>query len=574
MKAINTPRGLVNFPDDMSDEDIAGVLRREFPPGKIPYVQATPEKQSDLGPQTSQMLGAYKGAVKPLDNLASGAKWLANQIPSPAPGVQPLGTAIDQIGGMMGMPSTEDAVAGHAQYIADQEKRGIVPGKIGEVAGEIAGTLPTMFLPGGPLAQGAATGALLTDSHDPAAIALDTGLGGVGGVLGDRLIKGASGIVAPLVRKGVRSLLDAGVDLTPGQITGGSMKWLEDKATSWPLVGAPIKNAQNRAVKSLNVAAVNKALAPIGASVPAKTEPGRQLIDQAHQLVSNSYNRLLPQLVVRPDPTFVREVSNLQALSRGLVPDMRTKFDQNLNDVLAKFTGSGAMSGQTMKNLESDLGQTARQFSHSSVSSEREYGTAIRELVEQLRRVTERTNPQFKGELKAINRSFAQLATIERAAGGVGAVNGQVAGVFSAPQLQSAVRAGDPTARKNAFSRGRALMQDLSDPAREILPSTIPNSGTADRTLPFALAAEVTPHLFGGGMSPETTAAMSSLGLTAAGSHAAYSPLGTKFLQQLLARKPGQRAQALAAAIARLRIPAQTLGAVGAASAPSLLGSQ
>ena len=35
--------------------------------------------------------------------------------------------------------------------------------------------------------------------------------------------------------------------------------------------------------------------------------------------------------------------------------------------------------------------------------------------------------------------------------------------------------------RNNAYAQGKALMQDLSDPAKSVMPSGVPNSGTADR---------------------------------------------------------------------------------------------
>jgi hypothetical protein len=43
----------------------------------------------------------------------------------------------------------------------------------------------------------------------------------------------------------------------------------------------------------------------------------------------------------------------------------------------------------------------------------------------------------------------------------------------------------DRSKDKAKFARGQAYMQDLSDPAKNVLGSKVPNSGTADRLLNF-----------------------------------------------------------------------------------------
>jgi hypothetical protein len=68
---------------------------------------------------------------------------------------------------------------------------------------------------------------------------------------------------------------------------------------------------------------------------------------------------------------------------------------------------------------------------------------------------------------------------MQRAASYMGADDG----VFSAGQLQSAVKAMDRSKDKGKFSRGDALMQDLSDAGKSVLGDKVPNSGTADRLM-------------------------------------------------------------------------------------------
>ena len=54
---------------------------------------------------------------------------------------------------------------------------------------------------------------------------------------------------------------------------------------------------------------------------------------------------------------------------------------------------------------------------------------------------------------------------------------------FYPAQLNNAAKALDKSKDKRAFSEGTALMQDLTGPAKQVMPSSIPDSGTAGRTL-------------------------------------------------------------------------------------------
>lgn len=146
-------------------------------------------------------LGAYQGGMHVLDNGATFAKWLANRVPVPGTGGMGLGDAVDNVGKFLGLPGTQDAVQGHQDYIAQEGAKGRVPSAAGRITGEIGATLPTLMLPGGVLAQGAASGGLTTDSSDPRGIATDMGLGAVGGKVGEFLGGTAARGVSALLGK-------------------------------------------------------------------------------------------------------------------------------------------------------------------------------------------------------------------------------------------------------------------------------------------------------------------------------------------------------------------------------------
>lgn len=84
---------------------------------------------------------------------------------------------------------------GMSRASAKQPYRGSTAGKI---TGGLLGSLPTALLPGGPIAQGAAGGALLSERTDPATLAKNAAIGAVGGKLGD---EAGRRIIAPVAER-------------------------------------------------------------------------------------------------------------------------------------------------------------------------------------------------------------------------------------------------------------------------------------------------------------------------------------------------------------------------------------
>ena len=114
-------------------------------------------------PNDSKLDAFLGGALKPVDNLARAA----SSIPV-------IGPAIDRASEAIGMPKAADAVAFNNARRANNTRTGW------QIAGNIAGTLPTSRLPGGAFVQGAASGALLSDANDAGGLITDAVVGGVG----------------------------------------------------------------------------------------------------------------------------------------------------------------------------------------------------------------------------------------------------------------------------------------------------------------------------------------------------------------------------------------------------------
>lgn len=401
----------------------------------------------------------------------------------------------------------------------------------------------------GAATLGGASG-LVQPALDGSERAMNVGLGAAGSAAGQGAVNGLARLVRPNTSPAVQSLMAEGITPTPGQILGGGFKRAEEGLSSIPYVGDGIKRGQARAVEQLNDAAFNRALKPIGEKLPAGLQ-GREAVAHVESTLGAKYDALLPQMTAKKDAAFSAEVQNLrQMVKTGAIdPNARKAFERIINnDVLGKFQGQGAMTGQTLKQVESDLGTAIKRFAASQDADQRLVADALREVQSSLRDMVTRNNPAHAAELKSINEGWANFKRVQKAAAGLGADDG----IFSAAQLQNAVKASDRSKDKGAFARGNALMQDLSDGAKKVLGPKLPDSGTPYRSLAAlglgggaGMAAGVDPTYLGG------AAAIPLL----------FSRPGQNALATLLARRPESADQA-ANALRRLA-PYAALPAIG-----------
>ena len=301
------------------------------------------------------------------------------------------------------------------------------------------------------------------------------------------LARPAAAIVSPTIDPNVRTLMAEGVTPTIGQILGGGYKRFEEGLTSIPVIGDFIKSAQGRAVEQLNTAAFNRALTPIGSSLPSGTT-GREAVQFVSDKLDDAYGKLLPKMTVQADSVFGTEIGNLrQMVAQGAIdPNAVRAFDRFLDtNVVNKFQGQQAITGQTLKQIQSDLRERINLLSASTDADQRLMGQALQEVQDQFRQLVIRSNPQNAAELRAIDTGYANFKRAQRASGMTGAEEG----IFSPAQLQNAVRAMDRSKDKSRFATGQALMQDLSETGKVVLGNKLPDSGTPYRSLAALIAS-------------------------------------------------------------------------------------
>jgi len=335
-----------------------------------------------------------------------------------------------------------------------------------------------------------------------------------------------------------RQLSRQGVDLTPGQMAGGTLQRAEDAMTSVPILGDAVRGARIRGVESFNRAAVDRTLAPVGEALPANVNVGRDGLRDATQRISQAYDNALGGVNVAPDAQLSQDFLAITQ-TPNLTGAQRETLDTIQGDMASRF--AGRVDGETWKLIDSDLGKAIRAADNASASQPG--GTMLRDALQRLRDahlgVLERSNPQAFAAVRAADEATANLARIRQASQYTGTSARD--GVFSPADLNRAVQGMDTSAGNRAFAQGDALMQDLTEPAMRVLPQTVPDSGTPFRSLMTGAG------LSGGGMAlgvdPGTVAIAGAGLMTGAG---AYSAPVQRLINAIYrATTPGQASAAL-----------------------------
>lgn len=388
----------------------------------------------------------------------------------------------------------------------------------------------------GPTAQAAAvgaTGGALTPVSDTENFAetkaLQTGLGAVLGPVTEKI----AGVVAPRITEGAQKLREAGIrNLTPGQAFGGVTQRIEQAAESIPLVGDVIAGARAKNIEEFSRAAINQSLKNINKQLP-KNVSGNAAIAYAEKEIGKQYGKLVPKLSVSSDTvlTYADEtpVTLLESIN-SIVSNASQNLDDQASAQLSKIVNNNLinkfkdnkLSGQTLKAAESELGKFAVKFTKAEDPNKNLIGDALFDIQLTLRQGVEKANPAFKGKLQKINSAFADFVRVQRAASSVGAKEG----IFTPAQLSSAAKATDISARKGAFARGEARMQDIAQAGEQVLGSRLPDSGT-----PYRLGVGAAALGGAGAVDPM----LAALGVTAMG---AYTQPGLRLMSKLLYERP------------------------------------
>ena len=476
-------------------------------------------------PESGQTLGELYKEMK--TNQAATRDKYREEHPYESAGLEIAGAVAPMLvtGGMSGI--AEGGTVGGMQVA------GTTGQSIAQTTNAIGGaikSLPYVGKAAGAILPSAAMGATYGASEADVGKELEGAKQGgeIGALIGAGLpiVSGAAkSIISPAAstNKALQTVLEEGGKPTIGMALGGRANALEEKLTSLPIMGDMISVARNKAVQSLEPAAYNRALSPVGQKLP-KGVTGRDAIIHTENVLKTKYDDVLNKIgAITPDNTFTTKVQSLEQMVNDIkMPqEQKAKFAMALDDVKSSIDSNGVMTSQAYKELESNLGTIARKLGSSQDIYEGKMAPAVKQLQAELRDMLERQAGSYAKELKNANKGWANYKVLQKAAGGIGAAEGK----FTPTQLQSAVRAADKSKDKSAFGKGNALMQDLSEAGKTVMGNKVGNSFTADRAF-MGLGA-----LASGGVNPAIPTSL-------AGGAAIYTEPAQRALVALVAKRP------------------------------------
>lgn len=480
---IEVGTDIVEFPDNMSDEQIANVLKGQAQPQS----KQTPE----------QKFSGFLMGLK--DPISGGAQLLEKALPKSLVNkinmvnnelakyglVSPVGAGgvTEQVAKEQQAYQAQRQAQGEGENIDWSRVAGNVLSPANLAVGGVAGSLVTA-----PARQAAVVGAsqgvlmptdTTTDFSEEKA--RQAALGAVGGVVGGAVVKGVGKALNPVASAAEQKLTDLGVKLTPGQLIGTPARDLESFASNVPYVGPSISAAKERAIESFNKGVVNKTLAKINDKLPENVA-GRNAILYASDQVSNAYDDVLSKMNF--DLNFKVSSDMLGALNKSSLPSeaqKMTAMDILNRTALSRFDKQ-TLTGAEYKLIESDLRKEASGYLNSTTQAEKQIGQALRNVLDVFKKELAVQNPKQTSNLRRIDSAYGDLEVIQTAAANSGAQGG----IFTPKQYQTAVRQRDISRNKKSFARGTARGQDVSDAALDIMGES-PNA-----TLEGRLAASAT----------------------------------------------------------------------------------
>jgi len=305
--------------------------------------------------------------------------------------------------------------------------------------------------------------------------------GALGGVAGRAAATGAGMAFRGVRDAGVRRLRDAGVPMTLGQMTsqsgrvGQAAKAVEDRLAGLPLIGDLINARRTEGLTGFNRAAFNEALAPIPPGAVSQVAEGG--IQQAQNAVSQAYDDALRGVRVSPDPAFVRDMGAARSNAMA-IPNHGPTLSHTLDNDLGNLFGqNGTLTGENLQAALQTLRQEGPTYKGAPLGSSAM--GALRDAEGAITGLVGRQSPDTMPALSNANQAYRNLRILEDTVGDSGKNTG---GLFTPAQL--AMKASQNTKNyggKAANARGDRPFFDLTRSGQDILPSKIPDSGTAGR---------------------------------------------------------------------------------------------
>lgn len=376
-----------------------------------------------------------------------------------------------------------------------------------------------------------------------------------GGFAGQTVASGFRGVRDPYVRQ----VNIQGIPTTLGQQYGGSriggiVKRTEDRIAGLPIIGDIINARRVEGITKFNERAFDRALEPIG--IKAGGRVGEEAVDFAQEKISDAFDAALKGKTVAADVGFANDLSKAFGGAKGL-PRIGDELADNIKTIMEPYMKGSTISGEAMQQMSRELRDLKAGYMTDPMKHR--IGKAIDETEEAIFGMFRRQAPDV---LPAYNRAKVAQRRLYTLADAVNAAKNKE-GIFMPSQLGNADRkATVKTEGKVAAARGRGQFQDLQRAAQQVLPSQIPDSGTAGRIIIPGIALGVGGGSDAAGLTEgggTTLAGILSLAYTRAGQRILTKPGrgGTGRVGRALSSDPARKALTAAGASAGVGLATQ-----------------
>lgn len=474
--------GQVEFPDGMSDAQIAAAIKQNMPQEKP---TATMDAVKSFGSGLVKGAIGLVGTVGDLNSLArSGADWIASKV-------------LDQETYNRGREAISKSDSGLAPTSA--QIRGRVEGvagplyepqtRVGRYAGSVGEMTPAVLLgPGGLTRKGlqaagagigseAAGQATEGTRLEPYARVAGAFAGGYAPDIARRLI--TPNPVSPERARLLETLRDEGVtSLTAGQTTGNkAIQYAESILGDAPGAAQSATRVQQEGQRQFTEAAMRRA----GAGPNAMPEV---LADNSARL-GREFKDLSARNTLAFDGQFIQDMSNATR-NYSRVPDsqQRAIVQNYVTDIANHARSTGTMPGVEYQEMRSRLSRQANGLRNSDPT----LSEALRDIRNALDNNMRRSiSPADREAWDTARRQYSAQKILERAASRAGEATAE--GQIVPANLRNAVT----QQNHGAYARGQGDFAELARAGSGVM-APLPNSGTGQR-----VAINTIATLLGGG---------------------------------------------------------------------------
>ena len=367
-----------------------------------------------------------------------------------------------------------------AEEVADARKRdaslmGTGAGLVGNIAGNVAATLPTLAIPGINTYTGAASLGTILGALQPAqsrgerlgSALIGAGAGaagqGVGNLVG-RAIRPVQSTLNPEAQRLAAAALREGIPLDAAAKTGSKPLQIANAVfENLPFTAGP----QAAQVQARQQAFTTAALKRAGINARGAT-PG--VLGTQKQALGKQFEAIAGRNQLNFNQGLAYDISRIADTASRRLPNQGTQITNTVQDILAEAP-NGLMEGTKYQGWRSELGRLARgtdadahYFGQIKKALDKEFGAQI-------------STADAQG-WKQASREYANLKTILDSMGGAGnaANTGNIAPAQLAAALQRSVG-------KEGKALGRGDLNDLTRIGQVFVKDQIPNSGTAQRAI-------------------------------------------------------------------------------------------